>query len=141
MTRIALLRKTLKFKRIKTNNQVIQVLNLHEPVAEWPDDIALILIKQRQRHHQLFENNTHHLDLWTRIANYIRHHHQYEILARQCQVKWYSLKRGYKNLKRLLSRDPDADGYELRNPNWHDCKFYDELSDEFWLRSGDYIYI
>ncbi|GES77857.1 hypothetical protein GLOIN_2v1789989 [Rhizophagus clarus] len=70
------------------NNQVIQVLNPHEPVAEWPDDIALILIKQRRRHHQL-----------------------------------------------LLSRDLDADGYELRSPNWHDRKFYDELSDEFWLRS------
>ena len=123
------------------NIQVIQPLNPNEPVAEWPDEIALTLIEQRRRHHQLFESNTRHADLWIRIANHIRHHHQYEVSARQCQVKWYSLKSGYENLERLLNRDPDADGYELRSPNWHDRIFHEELSDEFWLRSGNYIYI
>jgi hypothetical protein len=38
------------------NNQVIQVLNPHELIAEWLDDIALTLIEQRRRHHQLFED-------------------------------------------------------------------------------------
>jgi hypothetical protein len=123
------------------NNRVIRPLNPHEPTAEWPDDIALTLILQRRRDHQLFEDNTRHTDLWIRIANHIRNHHNYEVSARQCQVKWYALKSGYENLKRLLSRDPDADGYALRSPNWHDRKFYDELSDEFWLRSGNYIFI
>jgi hypothetical protein len=52
-------------------------------------------------------------------------------------VKWYSLKRGYENLKRLLSRDQDMDGYEIRSPNLHDRRFYEELSDEFWLNTGN----
>ena len=123
------------------NNQVIQALNPNEPIAEWPDDTVLTLIEQRRRHHQLFEDNTCHTNLWIRIANHIWNNHQYEVSARQCQVKWYSLKSGYENLKRLLSRDPDTDGHEIRSPNWHDRKFYDELSDEFWLRDGNYIYI
>ena len=45
------------------NNQVIQALNPNEPIAEWPDDIALTLIEQRRRHHQLFEDNTRHTNL------------------------------------------------------------------------------
>ena len=123
------------------NNNVIQTLNPNEPTVEWPNDIMLTLIEQRRKHHQLFEDNTRHTNLWIRIANHIRHHHQYEVSARQCQVKWYALKSGYENLKRLLSRDPDTDGYELRNLNWHNRKFHDELSDEFWLCNSNYIYI
>ena len=109
----------------------IQALNPVEEVAEWTDDTTLTLIRQRRRFHNLFQVNTHHNDLWTRIANYIRNHHQHEVSARQCQVKWYSLKSGYENLKRLLSTDPDVDGHELRSPNWHDRKFHEELAMNF----------
>jgi hypothetical protein len=117
----------------------IQPLNPVNPVAEWADDVTLSLIQQRREHHRLFQLNTSHSDLWTRIANHIRRHHQCEITARQCQVKWYALKSGYENLKRLLSRNPDESGYEIHSPNWHDRKFHDELADEFWVRSGNYL--
>ena len=60
-----------------------------------------------------------------------------EVTARQCQIKWYSLKRGYENLKRLMSDDPDADGVIIRSPHWHDRMFFKDLSDEFWLNGGD----
>jgi hypothetical protein len=115
----------------------IRPLDPNNPVAEWTDDMTLILIQQRRQHQQLFDVNTRHNDLWTRIANYIRRHNQYEITARQCQVKWYALKSGYENLKRLLSENPDEEGYEIRSPNWHDRIFYDELSDEFWHHTGN----
>lgn len=117
----------------------VQPLEPRNPVAEWPDHIARTLIEQRRRHQQLFEDHTYHNDLWTRIANHIRRRHQYEVTARQCQVKWYALKSGYQNLKRLLSDNPDGDGYVIKSPNWHDRMFYDELSDEFWEHTGKYL--
>ena|SRR5215475_3620031 len=116
---------------------MVEPLDPNNPTAEWPDDVVLVLIQQRRQHQQLFEVNTRHSDLWTRIANYIRHHHQCEITARQCQVKWYALKSGYENLRRLLSENPDEEGYQIKSPNWHDRMFYDELSDEFWCRTGN----
>jgi hypothetical protein len=119
----------------------IEPLNPTEPVVEWPDDITLTLIQQRRQLHRLFDFNTRHTDLWMRIANYIRNHHQYEITGRQCQVKWYSLKSGYENIERLLSNDSDTDGYRLKSSNCHDRKFHEELSDEFWLQTGNYTYI
>lgn len=107
----------------------------------WPDDITEVLIEQRRRHQTRFSEQTRHDRLWTRIANHIRINYQFNVTARQCQVKFYALKRGYENLKRLLSDDPDADGIAIRSPVRHDRLFYNNLSDEFWTNGGDYIYI
>jgi hypothetical protein len=121
-------------------NQVrVSRLSPAHEIIEWADDIVLELITQRRRHQQLFADNTRHDSLWTRIANYIRGRYGYEVTARQCQVKWYALKRGYENLKRLYSADPDADGVAIRSPHWHDRLFYSNLTDEFWLQGGDYL--
>lgn len=108
-------------------------------IIEWETDMARVLIEERRRLQQSFSDRSQHDRLWTRIANYIREEYQYEVTARQCQVKWYSLKRGYENLKRLMSDDPDADGVQVRSPHWHDRVFFDNLSDEFWLNRGDYL--
>jgi hypothetical protein len=108
-------------------------------IIEWQTDMARVLIEERRRLEQSFSDRSHHDSLWTRIANYIRGTYQYEVTARQCQVKWYSLKRGYENLKRLMSDDPDADGVQVRSPHWHDRVFFENLSDEFWLNRGDYL--
>lgn len=108
-------------------------------ITQWPDDISLILIEQRRRHQQLFAENTQHDSLWTRIANHIRGRYRFEVTARQCQVKWYALKRGYENLKRIMSDDPDADGVVIRSPIHQDRLFYTNLSDEFWVVGGDYF--
>ena len=72
---------------------------------EWPDDITSILIQQRRRHQHLFAELTQHDRLWTRIANHIRSRYNFEVSARQCQVKWYTIKRGYENLRRIMSDD------------------------------------
>lgn len=105
----------------------------------WPDDITEVLINQRRRHQDQFSEQTRHNDLWTRIANHIRNNYRFEVTARQCQVKFYALIRGYENLKRLMSNDPDEDGVEIRSPMRHDRLFYTNLSDEFWTRGGDYL--
>ena len=102
-------------------------------IIEWETDMARVLIEECRRLQQSFSVWTRHDILWTRIANYICGTYQYEVTARQCQVKWYSLKRGYENLKRLMSDDPDADGVQVRSPHWHDRIFFENLSDEFWL--------
>jgi hypothetical protein len=116
----------------QNNQNPIPPLNRAAEIFEWPEDVTLALIGQRRRHQRLFSEQTRHDALWTRIANHIRHNYRYEVTARQCQVKWYALKRGYENLVRLLSDDPDADGLAIRSPNWYDRRFYEELSDEFW---------
>ena len=116
-----------------TNRRNLARLSPAPEIIEWDTDMARVLIEERRRLQQSFSVRTRHDILWTRIANYIRGTHQYEVTARQCQVKWYSLKRGYENLKRLMSDDPDADGVIVRSPHWHDRMFFDNLSDEFWL--------
>ena len=40
--------------------------------------------------------------------------------------KWYALKR-------------NPDGFPARSPNTYDARFYNELSDEFWLETGNYL--
>lgn len=105
----------------------------------WPDDITEALIEQRRRHQTRFSEQTRHDDLWTRIANHIRINYRFDVTARQCQVKFYALKRGYENLKRLMSNNPDADGIAVRSPVRHDRLFYNNLSDEFWTHGGDYL--
>ena len=85
-------------------------------IIEWETEMARVLIEERRRLQQSFSDRSRHDSLWTRIANYIRGIYQYEVTARQYQVKWYSLKRGYENLKRLMSDDPDADGVQVRSP-------------------------
>ena len=122
-----------------TNRRNLARLSPAPEIIEWDTDMARVLIEECRRLQQSFSVRTRHDILWTRIANYIRGTHQYEVTARQCQVKWYSLKRGYENLKRLMSDDPDADGVIVRSPHWHDRMFFDNLSDEFWLNGGDYL--
>lgn len=99
-----------------TNRRNLARLSPAPEIIEWDTDMARVLIEERRRLQQSFSVRTRHDILWTRIANYIHRTHQYEVTARQCQVKWYSLKRGYENLKRLMSDDPDADGVIVRSP-------------------------
>lgn len=105
----------------------------------WSDEITEVLITQRRRHQAQFNEQSRHDDLWTRIANHLRNNYQFEVTTKQCQTKFYALIRGYENLKRLHSSDPDADGVEIRSPSRHDRMFYENLSDEFWTCGGDYL--
>ena len=105
-------------------------------IVQWPVNVTRALIQQRRRHHQLFEDSTRHNPLWTRIANHIQRNYNYQVTATQCQIKWYALKHGYENSRRLLQDNPN--GHTIRSPNSFDRRFYDEMTDEFWLQTGNY---
>ena len=106
-------------------------------IIQWPYIVTLALIQQRRRHHQRFEDSTRHNPLWTRIANHIQRNYNYQVTATQCQVKWYALKQGYENSRRLLQGNPN--GHTIRSPNTYDRRFYNEMGDEFWLQTGNYL--
>ena len=106
-------------------------------IIQWPFDVTLALIQQRRRHHQRFEDSTRHNPLWTRIANHIQNNYNYRVVASQCQIKWYALKQGYENSKRLLQGNPS--GQTIRSPNFYYRRFYNEMADEFWTQTGNYL--
>ena len=105
-------------------------------IVQWPFNVARALIQQRRRHHQLFEDSTRHSRLWTRIANHLQRNYNYQVTATQCQIKWYALKSGYENSKRLLHGNQS--GHNIRSPNHYDRRFYNEMADEFWTQTGNY---
>ena len=120
-----------------TNRRNLARLLPAPEIIEWDTNMARVLIEECRRLQQQFSDRTRHDALWIRIANYIRSRYQYEVTACQCQIKWYSLKRGYENLKRLMSDDPDADGVIIRSSHWYDRMFFKDLLDEFWLNGSD----
>lgn len=85
------------------------------------------------------ENTKCHNDLWTSISDYIFNLYGFRATARQCQAKWYALKQGYENSKRLLQGNPN--GYAIRSPNSFDRTFYNEIVDEFWIQTRNYFII
>lgn len=106
-------------------------------IIHWPFNVTRVLIQQRRRHHQLFEDSMRHNLLWTRIANHIQRNYNYQVTATQCQIKWYALKNGYENSRRLLQGNPNGD--TIRSPNFYDRRFYNEMADEFWTQTGNYL--
>jgi hypothetical protein len=57
--------------------------------------------------------------------------------SRQCRVKWNALKRGYENLTRI--RNGNDDGFPITSPNSFDRACFQEMNDEFWLQTGNYL--
>ncbi|GET58980.1 hypothetical protein GLOIN_2v1815051 [Rhizophagus irregularis DAOM 181602=DAOM 197198] len=45
--------------------------------------------------------------LWCGIACDIQNNHTFRPTRKQCREKWNALKAGYKNLERLINRNPD----------------------------------
>jgi hypothetical protein len=105
--------------------------------VEWSDDATLYLIRLRRHYHDYFNVASHNVQrpIWTTIANHIQTTCNLTVTEEQCRTKWYSLKYGYENLRRLH----DANPYHqpITNPTLHDRFFFQELSDEFWLRTGN----
>ncbi len=83
-------------------------------------------------------SNNRHRVIWTTITNAIRTYAGLTVTEEQCRTKWYSLKYGYENLQRLNDRNPY--NQPIMNPTLHDRLFFQELSDEFWLRTGNYLH-
>ena len=105
----------------------------------WPVDVTLTLIRQRRIEQPNFEWAAHyqHNRIWTYISLQISVAHYFYASPCQCQIKWQSLKSGYENISRILNDNPDR--YNVRSPNRYDRRFYDEMSDEFWISRGDYL--
>ena len=105
----------------------------------WPEDATFTLIRYRRRYHDLFEDRSirDHTIIWARIANRILQADNFLVSGQQCRNKWNALKRGYENLRRMFRRNPD--GFPVHSPNTYDTRFYNELSDEFWLQTGNYL--
>lgn len=104
----------------------------------WPTDATLLLIRLRRGNQAQFElsANRDHAAIWSNISLRIILALNFIVTGRQCQIKWQSLKNGYENASRILNGNPD--GYEIRSPNRYDRVFYQEMSDEFWLNTGNY---
>ena len=107
---------------------------------EWTVDAARELIRLRRNNHDDFEfvPNNRHERIWQNISNRLYINRGFTASPSQCQRKWYSLKYGYENLKRLEAGENPHD-QPIINPTLHDRLLYADLGDEFWLRTGNYL--
>ena len=102
-------------------------------MAFWTFNMTQNLIELRAEYQDDFENsaNRDHIDIWNRIAIRISFRDQTLVTARQCQIKWRALRRGYDNVCRILSGN--REGFPIQSPNLFDIEFFEMMSDEFWL--------
>ena len=109
--------------------------------VQWPNDATLSLIQYRRLYQNMFSTTPiqQQKRLWRQIAREINNDHpNFAPNRNQCRNKWNSLKSGYENLKRLLDGNPER--FPTHTPTLHDERFYDELSDEFWLLECSYLF-
>jgi len=99
----------------------------------WSFDMTQELIALRARFQDEFENsaNRDHINIWGTIAVRISLNSQILVTARQCQIKWRSLKRGYDNICCILSGN--REGYPTFSPNLFDIEFFNMMQQEFWM--------
>ena len=105
----------------------------------WSQNASIQLIRERRNLHQQFERlaNNHHDDAWTLIANRVFVATGFVATSRQCRVKWHALKRGYENLTRI--RNGNDDDFPITSLNSFDRACFQEMNDEFWLQTGNYL--
>ncbi|MBV8801814.1 MAG: myb/SANT-like DNA-binding domain-containing protein [Gammaproteobacteria bacterium] len=104
----------------------------------WPVEATFFLIRLRRNFQVQFElaANRDHAAIWANISSQIIISQNFFVTGRQCQIKWQALKSEYENASRILNGNHD--GHEIRSPNRYDRIFYQEMSDEFWLSTGNY---
>ena len=107
-------------------------------LRQWPDDAIEGLIRRRRFYQEEFRVTAIQRQrwLWTRISNHIFNQYNFNVTEDQCRNKWNALLAGYNNLKELSS-DVRTDC----TPSLYDRKFHNELSDEFWKITGNYLII
>src|SRR5205814_7688030 len=100
---------------------------------QWTINSSIQLIREHKNANSQFiqlRNSGHHA-VWSSIANNIFNTTGLVVTPNQCRTKWNSLKRGYKNLIRIMSNN--RRGYPLSSPNSFDEACFGEMSDEFWV--------
>src|SRR2546429_9261814 len=83
---------------------------------QWTINSSIQLIRERRNANSQFaqlRNSAHHA-VWSSIANNIFMATGLVITPNQCHTKWNSLKRGYKNLIRIMN--DNRRGYPLSSP-------------------------
>ena len=105
----------------------------------WPTNATLTLIRQRRLEQQNFEwsANHDHMNIWNRISFQILASDNFFATGRQCQIKWQALKSGYENIMNIERNR--TRGRTIRPPNRYDRFFHQEMTDEFWIPSGNYL--
>ena len=107
---------------------------------QWTMNSALQLIRERRAANAQFtqlRNSAHHA-VWSMIANNIFANTGLVVTPNQCQTKWNSLKRGYENLSRIMT--DNRRGYPIRSPNSFDKTCFQEMGDEFWTVTSNYLF-
>ena len=105
---------------------------------EWNYNATLTLIQLRRYYHDQFEYvaNNQHRQIWNMISLQLQQINGFVATPEQCRNKWYALKYGYENIRRMEGgRNPH--NQPISNPTLHDRLFYSALSDEFWTRTGN----
>ncbi|CAB5191396.1 unnamed protein product [Rhizophagus irregularis] len=111
-------------------------VNINNVLSNWPFDATRALIRYRRLYHNVFEDRSirDHSIIWARIARRISNNYNFIVIQNQCRNKWRALKRGFENLTRINNGNPD--GHPIHSPNNYDIRFFNELSDEFWLQTS-----
>ena len=99
----------------------------------------MAIIRQRRLEQQNFEwsANHDHMNIWNRISFQILASDNFFATGRQCQIKWQALKSGYENIMNIERNR--TRGRTIRPPNRYDRFFHQEMTDEFWIPSGNYL--
>ena len=107
----------------------------------WTLNSSIQLIRERRSANAQFvqlRNNAHNA-IWNTIANNVFSVTGLAVTANQCRTKWNSLKRGYENIRRILTNN--RRGYPINSPNSFDEACFNEMSDEFWTVTSNYLFL
>ena len=129
-----------KFFKIKMAGALVPFALLPPPPFQWTIIAALQLITERRNLHWQFQRlaNRDHNNVWTMISNRLFAATGFAATANQCRNKWRALKRGYENSRRILTGNEDD--FPITSPNSFDQTCFAQMSDEFWLQTGNYLF-
>jgi hypothetical protein len=110
------------------------------PPFRWTIDAAKQLIRERRNLNWQFEQlaNRDHNNVWVQIANRLFAAIGFVATANQCRIKWNSLKRGFENSRRIYSGN--TEDFPISSPNNFDESCFNEMSDQFWLQTSNYLF-
>jgi len=106
----------------------------------WTAQVTIQLIWECRILHDQFDRapNWSHAQLWTLITNWVLAATGFAATVLQYQVKWNALKRGFKNIMRIVNNNPQ--GFPLRSPNSFNIGCFPEMNDQFWIRTSNYFF-